>query len=65
MAKANLTATGKLQKQIVQDYLGGKRKGGVEGWTPRYFSFPMQGYTERGGINAIENWNAVKTHFAA
>jgi len=65
VAKANLTATGKLQKQIVQDYLSGKRKGCVEGWTPRYFSFPMQGYTERGGINAIENWNAVKTHFAA
>ncbi len=27
-------------------------------WWPRYFSFPMSAYTDRGGIVAIEQWEA-------
>lgn len=63
-ADANVASTAKVQKKIVQDYLSGTRKGGKEGWQPRYISFPMRAYTKRGSIPAIDNWNAVKHHHA-
>ena len=40
------------------------REGAKEGWQPRYMCFPMRGYTERGGIKAIEDWKAIKHHHA-
>ena len=54
VAKANLTVTAKVQKGIIQDCLNGTRKQVKQDWTPRYMAFPMQAYTDRGGICAIE-----------
>lgn len=49
-ADANATATAKVQKQIVRDYLAGNGRKQVEGWLPRYLEFPFQGYMkDRGG----------------
>lgn len=62
-AKANITATAKLQKQIIQDCINGKRKPHTPEWRPRYMNFPMKGYTKRGGIEAIEGFAAVKAHY--
>lgn len=64
VADANATATAKVQKGIIQDYLASTRKGGKDSWQPRYMAFPMTAYTKRGGIPAIDNWKAVKTHHA-
>jgi len=63
VAEGNRTATAKVQKQIVQDYLSGKRKGGTPDWEPRYIVFPMEAYTERGGLSAVDTWGAVKSHY--
>ena len=54
VAKTNLTATAKVQKSIIQDCLSCTRNGGKTDWTPRYMAFPMQVYTDRGGVRAIE-----------
>ncbi len=64
VADAHVASTAKVQKKIIRDYQSGERQGGAENWRPRYFAFPMEAYTDRGGIAAIENWNAVKDHHA-
>ena len=64
-ADGNVTETAKVQKQIIRDCLDGKRKGAKKDWQPRYMAFPMTAYTKRGGIEAMNQWDAVKTHFKA
>lgn len=64
-AGIHLTETAKAQKDAIRHCLagtGGRKK--VEGWKPRYFHFPMQGYTRRKGLPAVKQWNAIKKHFA-
>ena len=63
-ADAHIASTAKVQKKIITDYLDGTNKGGKKNWQPRYMDFPMRSYTKRGGINAIDNWKALKKHFA-
>ena len=60
-ADANITATAKVQKQLIQDCL--KNNANKEGWLPRYMEFPMRAYTKRGGIQAIDDWKVVKKHY--
>ena len=81
VADGNISATAKVQKKIIADYLDGTREGGKQeagsaiarqgskkatsgNWQPRYMDFPMRAYTKRGGIAAIEDWKAVKKHYA-
>lgn len=47
VAEGNLTATAKVQKQIIKDHLSGTRKCSKANWKPRYMAFPMKGYTKR------------------
>lgn len=66
-ADAHVTSTAKVQKKIIADCLDGTRKGSKvtsKSWKPNYMDFPMTAYTKRGGINAMDNWNAVRKHFA-
>lgn len=63
VADGNISATAKVQKQIIADYLNGTRKPHATDWHPRYMDFPMKAYTKRGGIAAIEKWDAVAKHF--
>ena len=60
-ADANITATAKVQKQLIQNCLKSDEK--KKDWLPRYTEFPMRAYTKRGGIQAIDNWKAVKKHY--
>lgn len=62
-ADGNVTATAKVQKKIIQDCLNGTRTDGKTDWQPRYMDFPMGAYTKRGGIEAIDQYKAVKRHF--
>ncbi|MCP4185546.1 MAG: chromosome partitioning protein ParB, partial [Hyphomicrobiales bacterium] len=64
VADGNISATAKVQKKIIADYLDGTRKPHKKDWQPRYMNFPMRAYTKRGGIEAIENWKAVKKQYA-
>ena len=64
-AKANITATAKIQKQIITDHLNGKRTPHVSDWQPRYMSFPLGCYTQRSGLKAAEDFERIKDHYAA
>ncbi|MEO1147967.1 MAG: ParB/RepB/Spo0J family partition protein [Cyanobacteria bacterium J06638_22] len=57
---AYVSATAKAQKKKIRACLDGTSPAKVKGWTPRYAAFPMKAYTNRGGIAAIERWNAIK-----
>ena len=48
VAKANVTATAKVQKGILRDCLNGSRKPLVEDWLPRYMAFPAGDYASDG-----------------
>ncbi|UWQ31633.1 ParB/RepB/Spo0J family partition protein [Leisingera sp. M527] len=63
-AEANIIATAKVQKKIIADCLNGTRKPKTANWKPRYMAFPMRSYTKRGGIAAIEQWEAIKRHYS-
>jgi ParB family chromosome partitioning protein len=63
-AAANITATAKVQKSVIQDCLNGTRKPKMTNWHPRHMAFPMKAYTKKGGIAAIAQWNDIKRHIA-
>jgi len=55
VADGNLSATAKVQKQVIRDFLDGKRSPQKTDWQPRYMKFPMQGYTKRdASISAVK-----------
>ncbi|MEM8760605.1 MAG: hypothetical protein AAGE83_09855 [Pseudomonadota bacterium] len=62
VADGNATETAKTQKSIIRDCLSGTRKGEVADWQPRYMAFPMQAYTKRGRLRAVEDWKTIKAH---
>eukprot|EP00873_Tetraselmis_striata_P002220 jgi/Tetstr1/422484/TSEL_013322.t1 len=67
-AEAHTASTAKVQKSIIRQHLDGSRKPRKTDWQPRYMGFPMRGYTERGGLDAIKTAKpfaeAIKTHAA-
>ncbi|MEM9211835.1 MAG: ParB/RepB/Spo0J family partition protein [Pseudomonadota bacterium] len=66
VADGNVTATAKAQKQIIRDFLQGENgREHKPNWQPRYMGFPMKAYTNRGGVRAIDQYRAVKKHYAA
>lgn len=62
-ADAHIASTAKVQKQIIQDGLSGKRKNGKKDWQPDYMRFPMTAYTKKGGIDAMDSRKALKKLF--
>ena len=64
VADGNISATAKVQKQIIRDYLDGTRNPKKKDWEPRYMDFPMKAYTKRGGIDAMNNWNEVSVYYS-
>jgi ParB family transcriptional regulator, chromosome partitioning protein len=65
VAHIHVAETAKVQRDAIRHCLagtGGRTK--AEGWLPRYFGFPMQSYTKRKGLPAVDNWNAVKRLFS-
>ena len=64
VADGNVTATAKVQKQIIKDFVNGERGQKNKDWQPRYMAFPMQAYTDEGGIEAMTKWHRVEKMFA-
>jgi ParB family chromosome partitioning protein len=69
VAQGNAGATGKVKRRIVRDCLKGENgRAKVEGWVPKWMTFPPSAYTERGGVGTVaraEKVAAVLTPAAA
>ena len=61
VADANVSATTKVQKKIVRDFITGDGRKKVEGWLPRYLEFPFRAYTKGGGGKLTDNTARIKT----
>lgn len=55
VADANVSATTKVQKGIVRDFLTGNGRAKVDNWLPGYFRFPLESYTGGGAGRLSEN----------
>ena len=54
VAIANDGATGKVKRGIVRDCLTGNNgRANVDGWVPRWMTFPPSAYTARGGVATV------------
>lgn len=54
VASANEAATGKIKRGIIRDCLAGQNgRAKVEGWLPRWMTFPPSAYTDRGGVGTV------------
>jgi len=54
-ADAHIASTAKVQKNILSQHLDGTRRPQKPDWQPHYMTFPMKGYTKRGGLKAIDS----------
>ena len=59
-ADSRITETGKKQKAYITEKLNDEKS---KDWLPRYMRFPMQAYTKRGGIRAIEHFKSIRKHY--
>ncbi len=55
VADANVSATAKVQKKIVRDFITGDGRKQVKDWLPRYMEFPFRAYTKGGGGRLTDN----------
>ncbi|MBY0508518.1 MAG: ParB/RepB/Spo0J family partition protein [Rhodospirillaceae bacterium] len=63
VANANVSATGKVQKQIIRDCLTGTNgRVKVEGWLPRWMQFPVRSYRKDSGLKTLDIWKRMKRH---
>jgi ParB family chromosome partitioning protein len=60
IADANVTATARVQKKIVQDFATGNGRPKAEGWLPHYMAFPFKAYTKGGGGRLSANTARIK-----
>jgi ParB family chromosome partitioning protein len=64
VADGNVAEKVKVQKQIVRDCLAGANgREKVERWLPGWLAFPVRTYTARGGVNAADQWERVRSMF--
>lgn len=63
-ATASISITAKEQKNIIKAFLTGSHgRKKVTGWKSLHMRFPMQAYTGRNALPAIEQWKGVKKYF--
>ncbi len=64
VAQANAAEKIVVQRGLLRDCLTGVNgRAKAEGWVPRWLAFPPAAYTERGGVNAVRNWQCVAELF--
>ena len=61
VADANVTATTKVQKKIVRDFITGDGRKKAAGWLPHYMAFPFKAYTKGGGGRLSDNTARIKS----
>jgi len=60
VADGNVSATAKVQKKIVRDFLTGEGRERKEGWLPKYMAFPFAAYTKAGAGRLTDNARRAK-----
>lgn len=60
VADGNVSATAKLQKKIIKDFLTGEGREKKEDWLPKYMTFPFAAYTKGGAGKLTENARTAK-----
>ena len=61
VADGNVTATGKVRRRIIRDFLtGSEGRVKFEGWLPNYMAFPFKAYTKNCGVRIEDARNKVK-----
>ena len=60
VADGNVSATAKVQKKIIRDFLTGEGREKKEGWLPKYMTFPFTAYTKGGAGKLSENARTAK-----
>ncbi len=55
VADGNVSATAKVQKKIVRDFITGDGRKKVENWLPNYLAFPFRAYTKSGAGRPSDN----------
>ncbi|MCA0049247.1 ParB/RepB/Spo0J family partition protein [Mesorhizobium sp. B283B1A] len=64
VADGNVAEKVKKQKTIIRDFLcGGNGRQKVETWLPRWMKFPVESYTDRGGLRTADQWARVRSLF--
>jgi len=48
VADSNVSATAKIQKQIIADFVTGNGRKKTQNWLPHYMDFPFKTYTKSG-----------------
>ena len=61
VADANVTATTKVQKKIIRDFITGDGRTKAEGWLPHYLDFPFKAYTKGGGGRLTDSTARIKS----
>jgi len=54
VADGNVSATAKVQKKVIRDFLSGEGREKKEGWLPKYMAFPFAAYTKAGAGRLTE-----------
>jgi len=63
VAAANAKGKGATLKAIVRDHLHGSNgRTKVEGWVPKWMTFPPSAYTERGGVSTVTGHAEIAQH---
>jgi ParB family chromosome partitioning protein len=65
VASANAGEKVKVQKELIQDYLGGSNGRPKTAWLPRWMAFPPAAYTDRGGFGTVRHAQQVAPLFEA
>lgn len=60
VADGNVSATAKVQKKIIRDFLTGEGREKKTGWLPKYMAFPFAAYTKGGAGKLTENARTAK-----
>ncbi|WP_027164083.1 ParB/RepB/Spo0J family partition protein [Mesorhizobium sp. WSM1293] len=64
VADGNVAEKVKTQKTIIRDFLSGENgREKVGSWLPRWMKFPVESYTQRGGLRTADQWARVRSLF--
>ncbi|RUW77565.1 MULTISPECIES: ParB/RepB/Spo0J family partition protein [unclassified Mesorhizobium] len=66
VAEGNVSEKVKTQKKIMRDVLAGENgRQKVGDWLPRWMTFPVASYTDRGGFRTVDQWSKVQSLFVS
>ncbi len=64
-ADGNFAEKVKTQKTVVRDFLSGENgRQKLETWLPRWMKFPVECYSNHGGLRTADQWAKVQSQFA-